>query len=120
MALQKSDIVQGIDGPTRRQWCVPAHSSAGRPARGGPPHNLKLPHSHCFALCSASRTLSFAIGETSVAFPLPAEEAARLSAALGGVLQTFADKQKAERPKRWPSMEFKFKGRQLASYLLLC
>lgn len=59
---------------------------------------------------SGTANLTLSIGETTVAFPLPAEEAARLQGAIGTTLQTFAEKQKAERPKRWPSMEYKFKG----------
>ena len=48
--------------------------------------------------------------DTTISFPLRADEARRLSEALAGVMQTFAEKQAAERPKRWPSMEYKFKG----------
>lgn len=54
--------------------------------------------------------LAFHIGDTTLSFPLRADEARRLSAALAGVMQTFADKQQAERPKRWPALEFVFKG----------
>lgn len=54
--------------------------------------------------------MAFHINETTVSFPLRAEEAQRLSAALTGVMQTFAEKQTAERPKRWPVVEFVFKG----------
>lgn len=54
--------------------------------------------------------MSFHIGETTLSFPLRADEARRLSEALTGVVQTFADKAAAERPKRWPALEFVFKG----------
>ncbi|KAL4441296.1 hypothetical protein ABPG77_011533 [Micractinium sp. CCAP 211/92] len=56
------------------------------------------------------RALAFHIGDTTLSFPLPPSEAARLSTALTGVMQTFADKQKAERPKRWPALEYVFMG----------
>lgn len=56
------------------------------------------------------RALAFHIGDTTLAFPMRPDEAARLSEALTGVMQTFAEKQKAERPKRWPALEYVFKG----------
>lgn len=54
--------------------------------------------------------MSFHIAETTVSFPLRAEEARKLGDALTAVMQTFAEKQKAERPKRWPALEYVFKG----------
>lgn len=69
---------------------------------------------HLFARTYAAqappRALAFHIGDTTLSFPLPPSEAARLSTALTGVMQTFADKQKAERPKRWPALEYVFMG----------
>ncbi len=50
------------------------------------------------------------MGETTVAFPLQDGSARELSAALTALLQTFAAKQGAERPRRWPAMEYKYKG----------
>lgn len=60
---------------------------------------------------SSDIQLTVSVGETTIDFALPREEAVKLSTAVGGCLQTFADKQKAERPKRWPNMEFRFKGK---------
>jgi hypothetical protein len=54
--------------------------------------------------------LALHIAETTLSFPLRAAEVRRLSEALTGVMQTFAEKQAAERPKRWPAMEYVFKG----------
>ena len=66
--------------------------------------------------------LALHIAETTLSFPLRAAEVRRLSEALTGVMQTFAEKQAAERPKRWPAMEYVFKGALLdclAAVLLL-
>ena len=53
------------------------------------------------------------IDQTSVSFPLKRESAKQLHSSLQDLLQTFAAKQKAERPQRWKSMEFRIKGEQL-------
>ena len=58
----------------------------------------------------AAAAMAFHIGETTVSFPLRAEEAQRLSGALVGIMQVFADKQKAERPQRWAALEYVFRG----------
>lgn len=68
---------------------------------------------HASAPCRAAQpaaALAFHINETTISFPLNDEEVRRLSQALTGVMATFAEKQQAERPKRWPAMEFVFKG----------
>lgn len=88
-----------------------------------PPPPPPLPHCRWSAtLCPAPPLLRAATAQqqvalafhpssdTTISFPLRADEAQKLAAALTGVMQTFAEKQSAERPKRWPSMEYKFKG----------
>ncbi|KAI7845138.1 hypothetical protein COHA_001183 [Chlorella ohadii] len=79
--------------PVRRQHAVRRALSLRATAQAGP-----------------AQALSFHIGDTTISFPLRAEEARKLSVALATVMQTFADKQQAERPKRWPSLEYVFKG----------
>ncbi len=54
--------------------------------------------------------MSFHIGETTVQFPFKREQAQQLSSSVQSLLETFAEKQKAERPKRWNMMEFKLRG----------
>ena len=54
--------------------------------------------------------LELHFGDTTVSFPVRADQAQQLAAAVSGVMKTFAEKQQAERPKRWDSMEFKMKG----------
>ncbi len=54
--------------------------------------------------------MAFHIGETTVSFPFNREQAQKLSGSVKGLLETFAEKQKAERPKRWSMMEYKLKG----------
>ncbi|PRW57478.1 hypothetical protein C2E21_3963 [Chlorella sorokiniana] len=82
---------------------------SSRPARRL--HAARRPLSvRATAQAGPAQALSFHIGETTISFQLRAEEARKLSTALAGVMQTFADKQQAERPKRWPSLEYVFKG----------
>ena len=57
--------------------------------------------------------MSFHIGETTVSFPLDRASGQELAEAISGVMATFADKAKAERPKRWPAMEFACTGEWL-------
>jgi hypothetical protein len=58
----------------------------------------------------AERSLAFHIGETTVSFPFEEKDVTELSAALQGLLATFAAKQRAERPKRWDMMEYRYEG----------
>lgn len=84
--------------------------SAAQPAW---PCDLPYPHPSTVLAPAAQappRALAFHIGDTTLSFPLRPEEAARLGEALTGVMQTFAEKQKADRPKRWPALEYVFKG----------
>ena len=55
--------------------------------------------------------MSFHIGDTTVSFPLDRASGQELAVAITGVMATFADKAKAERPKRWPAMEFTCTGK---------
>ena len=54
--------------------------------------------------------LSLHIGETTLTLPFTPQQGAELEAALNALLATFADKAKAERPRRWPMMEVAWKG----------
>eukprot|EP00983_Pelagomonas_calceolata_P034919 1093927-Pelagomonas_calceolata.AAC.4 len=47
--------------------------------------------------------------DTTVSVPISQQAVKQLQAAIAAVLQTFAAKQKAERPQRWPMMEWRFK-----------
>jgi len=48
--------------------------------------------------------------DTTVSVPISQQAVKQLQAAIAAVLQTFAAKQKAERPQRWPMMEWRFKS----------
>ena len=63
--------------------------------------------------------MAFHIGETTVSFPFSREQAEKLSGSVRGLLETFAEKQKAERPKRWSMMEYKLQGMWLARHVAL-
>ena len=61
--------------------------------------------------CTAGTgTLSLHSGESTISFTVTSSQAEDISAALQAVLTVFAEKQKAERPKRYKSMEYKHKG----------
>ena len=70
---------------------------------------------HCSTVCkrTGARQLELHVGETTIAFPLRDGAARELSGAITTLLQTLASKQAAERPRRWPAMEFKLEGAQL-------
>ena len=61
--------------------------------------------------------LTLHIDQTSVTVPFKPENGRDLDGALQVLLQTFAEKQKAERPKRWKSMEFRLSGDKSVSNL---
>jgi hypothetical protein len=48
--------------------------------------------------------------DTTIGVPFTAADARALDAALAELLKTFAEKQKAARPKRWDLMEQRFGG----------
>ncbi len=63
--------------------------------------------------------MTFHINETALTFPMKPAEAKELSSAITKVMQTFADKQQAQRPKRWEPMEFRIKGKLLLLLIVL-
>ena len=65
----------------------------------------------------AGNNLALHINETTVSFPFEATKVQEVTSALNDLLQTFKDKQAAERPKRWKPMEYRHKGRLPASSL---
>lgn len=50
------------------------------------------------------------VGSTTLSLPFNSQRASELRAALSLLLATFAEKAKAERPKRWQSLEYRFKS----------
>ncbi|KAL3143063.1 hypothetical protein ABBQ38_003338 [Trebouxia sp. C0009 RCD-2024] len=74
-------------------------------------HTQRLPVRRSRRVCTAvvGTSLTFNIAETSVTFPFQKEQAQQLSNAITTLIQTFAAKQKAERPRRWDLMEYKYK-----------
>jgi len=61
---------------------------------------------------SAGTRLDLHVNETTITFPFAEAQAKDVSTAINNLLQTFAAKQAAERPKRWQSMEYRYKGAQ--------
>ncbi len=59
---------------------------------------------------STGATLDLHVNETTISFPFAEAQARDVSTAINGLLQTFAAKQAAERPKRWQAMEYRYKG----------
>jgi hypothetical protein len=82
-----------------------------------PPHRRRRPHptrqhthTHAHKKTADADRLSLHIGETTLTLPFTPQQGAELEAALNALLATFADKAKAERPRRWPMMEVAWKG----------
>ena len=61
-------------------------------------------------MCCVGTALTLQIAETSISFPFQKEQAQQLSNSITTLIKTFAAKQKAERPRRWDMMEYKYKG----------
>ncbi len=59
----------------------------------------------------AGTSLALHVNETTISFPFQSRQAQEISTAINELLQTFKDKQAAERPKRWKAMEYKHQGR---------
>lgn len=54
--------------------------------------------------------LTLNLGESTISIPFSTEEAKNLDASFQSLFKTFAEKQQAERPKRWDMMEYRYKG----------
>ena len=59
---------------------------------------------------SAGTNLALHVNETTISFPFEAAQAQEVTTAIKELLQTFKDKQAAERPTRWKAMEYRHKG----------
>ena len=66
--------------------------------------------SNAECLLDAGGQLALHINETTVSFPFEPSRADEVTSAIIELLQTFKDKQAAERPKRWKPMDYKYKG----------
>ena len=62
------------------------------------------------AFVGPGQKLALHVAETTISFPFTPQQAHNMSASIRGLLETFAAKQKAERPKRWDMMEYRYKG----------
>ncbi|KIY95390.1 hypothetical protein MNEG_12573 [Monoraphidium neglectum] len=61
-------------------------------------------------LPAGAAKLMLHVGETTIGVPFSRAQADQLDSAIKQLLTTFAEKQKAERPRRWEMMEVRFKG----------
>lgn len=84
-----------------------AHSAAPIRQRGLRTQAVR-PRSVC--LNAAPKRLQLHVGETTLDVPFSVDKAQQLQGAFQQLLQSFADKQKATRPKRWDMMEVHFAG----------
>jgi len=71
---------------------------------------LSLRRCCCRASSADDQQLSLHVGETTISFPFKPQQAQAISSSIKSLLETFAAKQKAERPKRWDMMEYRYKG----------
>lgn len=73
---------------------------------------------------AAVRNFRLQIGQTGIQFPFDIDSARKLQTSTTALLETFAAKQKAERPKRWDIMEYSFRGdpalNQIAYFEVAC
>ena len=65
---------------------------------------------HLHMMIAGKSTITFNIGETSLSIPLSTDAATKLNEAIGKLLTTFKEKEKATRPQRWESLDFVSKG----------
>lgn len=56
-------------------------------------------------------TLSLHSGATTIKVPVLEEQVKTLAIAINGLMKTFAEKQKAEKPRRWDAVECKITGK---------
>ena len=62
------------------------------------------------AVSSGQQIIPLQCGNTTLKLPMRTEHVAQLRAGIVAVMQTFVDKQAAERPRRWDSLECKLTG----------
>ncbi|GFR49047.1 hypothetical protein Agub_g11072 [Astrephomene gubernaculifera] len=74
---------------------------------GVPRSRLSVIRSAALGNSISTRPLVLHAGETTLSVPLTSDEAQQLQAAFQQLFQTFAEKQKAQRPKRWDMMEWR-------------
>lgn len=60
--------------------------------------------------CFADSQFALHMGTTTVTVPFSAKEGGLLSDKFQELLKTFAEKQNAERPQRWESMQYRYEG----------
>ena len=63
-----------------------------------------------FVVGRTGAKLALHIGETTISFPFTPQQARSVTNSINSLLETFAAKQKAERPRRWDMMEYRSKG----------
>jgi hypothetical protein len=99
---------------TRLPAAVSTPNAAGEPAsistQARNPRRERVATSRLAIALPAGKKLQLNIGETSIAVPFEPEQAQQLDAAFKKLMETFAQKAKAERPKRWDMMECRFAG----------
>eukprot|EP00884_Botryococcus_braunii_P003340 jgi/Botrbrau1/13006/Bobra.0389s0005.1 len=87
----------------------PRHSLHQLSARRSPVLSRRPRQYHCQTI-NAGDLLNLHFDSTTVSIPFDINKAKDLKASVEKLLTTFAEKQTAERPKRWPAMEYRFKG----------
>ncbi|KAL6758475.1 hypothetical protein V8C86DRAFT_2593144 [Haematococcus lacustris] len=100
--------MQSLHARSLQQRCVAPHAEQRRRAE----HSL--PRAASVASRSAPETLLalHVSGNTTVSIPFTRGAAEDLQTALASVLSTFAAKQKATKPQRWPMLEWRHKAVQ--------
>ncbi|GBF87559.1 hypothetical protein Rsub_00270 [Raphidocelis subcapitata] len=98
-----------------------AGSSVGaRPAFGAGRGTSRRLSAVAGAQPAQAQRLMLHVGETTIGLPFTREKAQQLDAALQQLLKTFAEKQAAERPRRWDMMEVAFSGGGIDTLEVFC
>ncbi|BBN17637.1 hypothetical protein MPTK1_7g15950 [Marchantia polymorpha subsp. ruderalis] len=69
---------------------------------------------------TAKAPITFQVGETSLTLPFSAKAAKGLSDAIDKLLITFKEREKATRPQRWQTMEYRQNGDDGVSFEFFC
>ena len=72
--------------------------------------NCCRPIQRQLTVTSSLNTLSLHCGPTTIKVPVPEGQVETLAHAVNGLMKTFAEKQKAEKPRRWDTVECKING----------